>query len=281
MGKEVIATTRVLTFSRLSYTLLIDSMYHSASSCMYYKTRAELTIQDFEFIAESLGSSTEERNAILKSTGDPESMTELLHQKKLFERSMTVPPVFLSISPQLFFYVFIYQALDRKHIATDDVVDYVAGVCVEFRSSKSLWNFSSQGEKFLYTVDLLQLLGDVDKHQQYFLRRYIGNVSLFLTGFFPDAIFQRSKNGCAPPLQYYEQVGRTQYETAAEESHTYDAEVGPVLNTLAEQFVTIRSALNLHNDAYLHLSSEKGMLGRIERQAKTLDEKSFRESLDS
>ena len=77
-----------------------------------------------------------------------------------------------------------------------------------------------------------------------------------------------------------EQIGRSQYETAAEESHTYEAEATPVLNTLAERFVTIRAALNLHADAYLHLSRQKRTLGKIERQANTLDEQSFKESLD-
>ncbi|MBI1804691.1 MAG: hypothetical protein HY033_02550 [Ignavibacteriae bacterium] len=247
---------------------------------MYYKTRAEFTQHDREFIAHTLGKTPLEHDAIMQLTNEPESVTQLLHRKKLFEQSMTIPPVFLSISPQLFFYVFIYQALDRKHIADDDVVDYVAGVCVEFRSHKALWNFSSPGEKFVYAVDLLQLLGDVDKHQQYFLRRHIGNVSLFLTGFFPDMIFQRNKNQGAPSLQYYEQIGRSQYETAAEESHTYEAEAAPVLNVLAERFVAIRSALNLFTDAHLNLSRQKRTLDRIERQAQTLDEQSFRESLD-
>ena len=247
---------------------------------MYYKTRAEFTQQDFKFIAESLGQTPGDRKAILQLASEPEGVTELLHHRKLFERSMTVPPVFLSISPQLFFYVFIYQALDRKHIAGDDVVDYVSGMCVEFRSHQALWSFSQPGEKFIYAVDLLQLLGDVDKCQQYYLRRYIGNVSLFLTGFFPDAIFQRNKNQGAPSIQYYEQIGRAQYETAAGESRSYESDATPVLGILAEQFVVIRSALNLYTDAYFNLSAQKHSLQKIERQASTLDEESFRESLN-
>jgi hypothetical protein len=163
----------------------------------------------------------------------------------------------------------------------DDVADYVAGVCVEFRSNQVLWQLAAtEGGKTIYMVDLLKMLPDLDKPQQYYLRRYIGNVSLFLTGFFPDFIFRRNQNIGAPPMAYYERVGRTQYESAAEHSELYDTNVAPVLNTLAEQFVEVRSAMNIFSDAFLHLHNDKYSLNRIQRQAATLDDESFRESLD-
>jgi hypothetical protein len=240
-----------------------------------------LTSEDYHFIAQTLAKSPKEHSDILRQTEDVDSMTELLHRKQLFERSMTTPPLFLSISPQLFFYVFVYQALERKKIVDDDVVDYVAGICVEFRSHQALWQLAAtEGGKTIYMVDLLNLLGDVDKHQQFFLRRYIGNVSLFLTGFFPDLIFQRNMKQGAPSLAYYENVGRAQYETAAGSAHTYDEQAGPVLNTLAERFVDIRSAINIYSDAFLHLNNKKHSLEIIERQAATLDEGSFLQSLE-
>ena len=247
---------------------------------MYFKTRAQLTAVDQEFIASSLGATEEEQSAILRLTGDPDSVTDLLHDRRLFQRSMTVPPAFLSVSPHLFLYVFVYQALEQKHIADDDVVDYVAGVCVEFRSAESFWSLSSSGDKTIYAVDLINLLGEVDKHQQYHLRRFIGNASLFLTGFFPDFIFQRSKQKGAPPIQYYEAIGRRQYESAATDSLSYEANAAPVLGTLAERFVEIRSAINVYTDAHLNLMNPKRSLDRLERQAATLDEDTFRQSLE-
>jgi hypothetical protein len=246
---------------------------------MYFKTRALLTPGDQDFIASSLGETEEEQSAILRLTSDPESVTELLHDRRLFQRSVTVPPVFLSVSPALFFYVFVYQALDQKHMADDDVVDYVAGVCVEFRSAESFWQLSSSGDKAIYAVDLLNLLADVDRHQQYHLRRFIGNVSLFMTGFFPDFIFQRNRKKGAPPIQYYDAIGRAQYGTAAADSQSYEASATPVLNTLSERFVEIRSAINVYTDAYFKLKNPARSLEVIERQAATLDEESFRQSL--
>ena len=249
---------------------------------MYYETRAHLTHRDREFIVETIGKTSNERSALTRLMDDPFTVTELLHNKQLFERSMTSPPHFIPISSQLFFYLFVYQALDRKHIADDDVVDYVSGICVEFRSSDSAWHFNSPGEgKSVFLVDLLKLMETIDKAQQYYLRRYIGNVTLFLTGFFPDFIFHRSKTLGAPSIKYYESIGRSQYESAVDDSKTYDAEAGPVLETLANRFVEIRSAINIFNDSYLHLNSHRHSLEAIERQAATLDEESFRQSLES
>ena len=246
---------------------------------MYTNTRRQLTQNDFEFIASALGKTSPEQSAILHLAEDCESVTALLHHRILFERSMTTPPMFLNISPQLFFYVFVYQALEYRHINDDDLVDYIAGVCVEFRTNRNMWQFA-EGGPTVYLVDLLNLLGDATRDQQYVLSRYIGNVSLFLTGFFPDFIYRRSKDIGAPPISYYEKVGRSQFESAAGESRRHDEEAAPVLSTLSERFIEIRSAINIYNDAYLHLSSRKHSLERVERQASTLDEENFRTSLE-
>jgi hypothetical protein len=245
---------------------------------MFTQTRSQFTQHDYHFLADVFGTPCA-GDAVPGE--DAASVTRMLHSRQLFDRTMTTPPLFLGISPQLFFYVFIYQALDQRRLADDDVVDYVAAVCVEFKSHEALWRMTPEENGTTVTmVDLLNLLGDVDRHQQYFLRRHIGNVSLFLTGFFPDLIFYRSRHKGAPPIAYYESIGRSQYETAAEASRTYDEDAAPVLNRLAEQFVGIRSALNLYTDAYLRLQNPKRAIERIERQAATLDEESFRQSLE-
>ncbi|HUL45080.1 MAG TPA: hypothetical protein VLY03_12075 [Bacteroidota bacterium] len=248
---------------------------------MFFKTRSQFTEGDFAFIAETLKTSAPDGStAGLRSPDDLENVTEMLHDRRLFERSITTPPLFLTVSPQLYFYLFIYRALDSKNLADDDVVDYVAGVCVEFRSSDQLWSFASAaGEKIMTMVDMLNMLPEVGKAEQYYLRRYIGNVSLFLTGFFPDFIFQRSQQKGAPPLTYYERIGRAQYETAASGSEEYESGVRPVLSILADEFVAVRSALNIFTDNYLNLHNDKYALRRIERQAATLDDESFQQSL--
>ena len=49
---------------------------------MYSTTRRQLTVQDFEFIAKTLGSTNSERSSILHLTQDSESVTELLHHRE-------------------------------------------------------------------------------------------------------------------------------------------------------------------------------------------------------
>ena len=248
---------------------------------MYYQTRSQLSQNDFEFIAQTLGKSPEEQSALLQLSNDPFTLTELLHDSRLFERAMTKPPIILTLSHSLFFYIVTYHALKQKDMAEDDVVDYVAGICVEFRTSQTLWQLAAQrGERTIYIVDLLNLMNGLDKAQQYHLRRYIGNVALFLTGFFPDFVFQRNKTMGAPSITYYEKIGSAQFETAASQALDHDENTAPVLNTLSERFVEIRSALNIFTDHHLNLNARKHSIEMIERQAATLDEESFQQSLD-
>lgn len=239
---------------------------------MYYKTRSQFSPADYEFI-ESVGGRRVEK--------EPGALTEVLHDRRLFEKTMTTPPMFLTITPHLFFYVFLYQALGSKHIADDDVVDYIAGFCVEFQSAQAMWQLGSvRGAQSVYVVDLLSMLNDLDAEHHYYLRRYIGNVTLFLTGFFPDFIFQRSKRKGAPPLEYYERIGQNQFEQVIVQSYEYDADAASVFPILAERFVPIRMAINIFNDAYLKLRNPSASLETIERQIATLDEESLKKSLE-
>ena len=247
---------------------------------MYSTTRSQLTTADYHFIAETLSHSASEQKAILRLADDPASVTELLHSKELFERTMTTPPLFLPISPHLFFFVFVYQALEKRRF-DDDVVDYVAAVCVELRTRDSFWHLATaEGGKMFYMVDLLKALEEADHAHEYQLRRHIGNVTLFLTGFFPDYIFRRSESRGAPPLTYYEAIGRSQFGSAAGASASYDEGAAPVLNTLAERFVDVRCAINVYTDAYLSLAGRGRTLDTIRRQARTLDQEGFRDSLE-
>jgi hypothetical protein len=239
---------------------------------MYCKTRLQFSSADYEFI-ESVGGRRVER--------EPLALTEILHDRRLFQRAMTTPPMFLSISPHLFFYVFVYRALDAKHLADDDVVDYIAGVCVEYQSAQVMWHLGSvRGAKTVYLVDLFSLVNELRAEHHYHLRRYIGNVTLFLTGFFPDFIYQRSKKKGAPPLAYYERVGQMQFEHVIDQSYEYDTGAASVFSVLADRFVQIRMAINVFNDAYFKLRNPNVSLDTIERQIATLDDESLRKTLE-
>ncbi len=244
---------------------------------MFNKTRLHLTKQDYDFIAKTIGSDNQSRTAILTLCDDAEAITELLHHETLFPQIVRSTSL-TTVSPWLFFYEFVYQALRGKQLNDDDLVDYVSSVCVDFSQTDVLWQFASaSGERMIYFVDMLQVMKDLKEVQQYYMHQHIGNVSLFLTGFFPDLIYQRNKRKGAPSLDYYESVGQTEFDAAAQSSFLYEADASPVLFKLAEYFTEVRSAINIYVDSYLNLHSRKSVLERIDRQSATLDEESFRE----
>lgn len=223
---------------------------------MFVKTRSQLTAVDCAFIASTLGMSENERAYVMNSGSDPEILTPYLRDERLLHRSMTPPPVFLEISPHLFFYMLVYRALDRKRLADDDVVDYIADVCFEFRTSGSLWHLAATGEgTFFYMADLLNLMADLDGVQRHLLRKHIGNITLFLTGFFPGHFEVRTARRGAPPIGFYEGIARTQYGDAAEDPLAESECTSGVLHLLAENFPEVRTALN-------DLSEEYRLVGR-------------------
>lgn len=222
---------------------------------MFSKTRSGFTAADCEFIAWTLGDSPSEREELFLQCADPTTVTPLLRSDRLFDRSMTPPPLFLAISPGLFFYIFVYRALDRRHIADDDVVDYVAGVCAEFRSAGPLLQVASNGGALFYMTDMLGLLGELDGPRRHVLKKYIGDVTLFLTGFFPGFFARRTERTGAPAIGFYQEMARNQYSDAARDPDARDEQTADVLMALAEQFGEVRAALS-------DLSSDYRLIGR-------------------
>lgn len=222
---------------------------------MFSKTRSGFTAADCEFIAWTLGASPSDREDIVALCADPVTVTPFLHDDRLFERSMTPPPLFLSISPGLFFYIFVHRALDRRRIAGDDVVDYVAGVCAEFRSAAPLLQMASHEGAFFYMTDMLNLMDDLDGPRRHILRKYIGDATLFLTGFFPGFFLRRTERRGAPAIGFYQELARGQYSDAALDPDAQDEQTADVLITLAERFADVRTALN-------DLSSGYRLIGR-------------------
>jgi len=139
-------------------------------------------------------------------------------------------------------------------MSDDDVVDYVADVCVEFRSAAPLLQLAEPQGGFFYVTDLLNLMGDLDGSHRHILRKYIGNVTLFLTGFFPGYFTARTDRRGAPPMGFYEGIAREQYSSAADDPDARDEHTRGVLATLSERFGEVREALNDLSGAYALVS---------------------------
>jgi len=125
---------------------------------------------------------------------------------------------------------------------------------VEFRSAAPILQLAEPEGGFLYVTDLLNLMDGLDGSHRHILRKYIGNITLFLTGFFPAWFVSRTMRRGAPSIGFYEGIAREQYSTAANDPDARDENTAGVLVTLAERFCDVRGALN-------DLSGEYGLVG--------------------
>jgi hypothetical protein len=239
---------------------------------MYSQTRSRFTQHDYRFIADVLGGGDP-----VQLREDSASVTRLLHSRVLFERTMTAPPLFLGISPQLFFYVFIYQALENKRLADDDVVDYVAAGAWSSGRRSPLAASARRPGATARVVDLSTSW-----------RTWTATSSISPPAHrerlcssrpaFPDYIFRRSRRNGGASMAL--RIGRPpRYRDSAEESRTYDEDARRS-STASPSSSWGSDPPSTSTDAYLSLGAHGGAVERIERQAATLDEESFRQSLE-
>ena len=88
--------------------------------------------------------------------------------------------------------------------------------------------------------------------QAFLLRAHIGNYSLFISGIFHENTQRRSLRG-GPDIEFYEQVGRTNYQLVSSHAVARRCELDDVFEGLAGRFREIRLALNQLSDQLLNL----------------------------
>ena len=91
--------------------------------------------------------------------------------------------------------------------------------------------------------------------QAFLLRAHVGNYSLFISGIFHENTQRRSLRG-APDMNFYEQIGRTNYQLVASHSTARRCELSDVYEELAERFRDVRLALNQLSDQLLTLDDD-------------------------
>jgi hypothetical protein len=91
--------------------------------------------------------------------------------------------------------------------------------------------------------------------QSFLLRAHVGNYSLFLSGIFHENAQHRSRRG-APDLEFYEKIGRTNFQLVASHSTARRCELNDVFEKLADRFHEVRLALNRLSDELLNLDDD-------------------------
>jgi hypothetical protein len=113
---------------------------------------------------------------------------------------------------------------------------------------------------------MLAVLQTADDHTGFYIRTHIGNHSLFLSGVFPERIRYRAESKGAPDMNYYEELGRTNYRVASDHRLAHKYDLAAVFDTLAGRFRATRLALNELTDRLLSIGDPDFQLNRFFNQ---------------
>ncbi|MBA2564701.1 MAG: hypothetical protein H0V09_04675 [Gemmatimonadetes bacterium] len=197
-------------------------------------------------------------------------LDELLDSREVFNALVRSRDL-LSVSPYFFYYVLVRQVFMRRGISDRSVADYVGALLSYFMRGEKLRGETQAGTRgFVYLVDLVDCARRAPDDQAAFvMEARIGDVALFLTGVFPDAIYHRQTYGRRlPGLEYYEAVGRSGYRSASRHPPSRHRDLGEVLEFMAAEFAAVRKALNDLSDTHFCMTrSRVESLDRIMRQA--------------
>lgn len=217
--------------------------------------RARFTAADFQFIVRTLTRLPNDNISLVDLLGDEETRDAVLDQPRLVEAILSQGGQ-LSISSAFYFYVLARHVLRRAEITDRKLCDYVASLLETFSRANGLHAPHASGDQSQqYLSDMLIALSSASAEQTFLLRAHVGNYSLFISGIFHENAQRRSRRG-APDLEFYEKIGRTNYQLVASHSTARRCELNDVFEELADRFHEVRLALNHLSDELINLDDD-------------------------
>ncbi|HEY2799650.1 MAG TPA: hypothetical protein VGI85_03585 [Chthoniobacterales bacterium] len=217
--------------------------------------RARFTAADFQFIVGALARSPNDDVSLVDLLGDEEARDAVLDQPRLVEAILSQGGQ-LAISSAFYFYVLARHVLRRAEITDRKLCDYVASLLETFSRVNGLRAPHASGDQAQqYLSDMLIALSSASAEQTFLLRAHVGNYSLFISGIFHENAQRRSRRG-APDLEFYEKIGRTNYQLVASHSTARRCELNDVFEELADRFHEVRLALNHLSDELINLDDD-------------------------
>lgn len=212
--------------------------------------RASFGRRDALHLVDLLGRDDPELREAARTRLETEGVDSLLDDPRVLNALLTDPDV--AAPPAMIFYVLVRQTLLEVGLEDRRMADFVASLVVAFGRARRAWRISDRDqEEYHYLVDMVARLDIAQERRAFLLRSHLGNFSLWLTGLFPDFLEARSRRRGAPPLRYYEQMGRTGYRLASDSPAAQDLGIDDLLRTVARDFPGVRAALNRVSDRYL------------------------------
>jgi len=232
------------------------SITHNEVPMVRANCRARFTAADFDFIVRTLARSQTDQVSLVDLLSDVETRDSILDHPRLVDAILNHCG-HLRISSQFYFYVLARHVLQQGGIGDRKLCDYVASLLETFSHASRL-QISDETHRLAeqYISDILIALSRATPEQAFLLRAHVGNYSLFISGIFHPAVAgQRSLRG-GPDIEFYEQVGRTNYQLVASHAVARRCELDDVFEGLADRFRDVRLALNQLSDQLLNLDDD-------------------------
>jgi len=213
------------------------SVAHDEFPMIRANCRARFTAADFDFVVRTLARSKTDHVSLVDLLSDVETRDSILDHPRLVD-------------------AILCNALQQAGIFDRKLCDYVGSLLETFSRANRLQapdQIDSHGRE--YISDMLIALTRATPEQAFLLRAHAGNYSLFISGIFHENTQRRSLRG-APDIDFYEQVGRTNYQLVASHATARRCELNDVFEELAGRFRDVRLALNQLSDQLLNLDDD-------------------------
>lgn len=215
--------------------------------------RESLSDSDRVFLLEVLGGTGARRRAVRDLLQDPASLDILLDEEALFQAILDVPQA-LRISLQFYLYVLLRRILLRSGLDDREVTDYLAAMLCCFKRTARLTDYRSGPERVPECMaDLEASAQSFGESGAFYIRVYMANFSLFLTGMFPQRIRYRRDRWGAPGLPYYTGVGQSNFKRVGCHRLARREGLSRTYHVLASDYLAIQAALHELCDQFLFM----------------------------
>ena len=198
---------------------------------------------DVTYIANVLGLEPKNEGDFKDLCSDPEIMDEILDNQAIYT-ALTGNRSEKLMTQDIYLYVVVRHALQRVGLDDRKLAGYLAGMLREYASTPRDKEATQDMTETVYLVDLLRAVQRSSPEGRFFIRTHIGNYALYITGIFPERLRYKSRRRSMPDFIYYEELGQSTYEAAAQDRMAWEFGVHDVFQTLAQNFRKVRMALN-------------------------------------
>ncbi|PYL37696.1 MAG: hypothetical protein DMF34_09290 [Verrucomicrobia bacterium] len=209
--------------------------------------RARFTAADFDFIVRTLSRSCTDQVSLVDLLSDSETRDSILDHPRLVDAILCNAG---------HFYILARYVLQQAGIGDRKLCDYVGSLLENFSRANQLQTPAKiDNGAHQYISDMLIALTRATPEQTFLLRAHVGNYSLFISGIFHENTQRRSLRG-GPDIDFYEQIGRTNYQLVAGHATARRCELTDIYEELANRFRDVRLALNQLSDRLLNLDDD-------------------------